>query len=114
MGRGPQLTWATQKVLLAMLGAPAAQHYGLELAREAELKSGTIYPILARLEAAGWIDGYWENIDPKTEGRRPRRYYRLTSPGITAAVSARDALIQALRSGAARSGLPSPATPAFG
>ena len=103
------MTWATQKVLLAMLGAPAAEHYGLELAREAGLKSGTIYPILARLEAAGWIDGHWENIDPKTEGRRPRRYYRLAGAGIAAAESAREALIQALGTGVPASGLSWPA-----
>lgn len=103
--RSPQMTWQTQRVLLVMLGAPAEDHYGLELAREAELKSGTIYPILARLEAAGWISGSWEDIDPQLEGRRPRRYYRLQAPGITAAESVRDGLIRVLGANTVPSGL---------
>ncbi len=61
------------------------EHYGLELAKAAGLKSGTLYPILARLEAAGWIQGSWERIDPRAEGRRRRRYYKLTSSGVFAA-----------------------------
>jgi PadR family transcriptional regulator PadR len=92
MGTEPQMTWQTRQVLAAMVRAPGAEHYGLELAKEAGLKSGTIYPILARLEAAGWISGYWEDIDPHVEGRRPRRYYRLTARGIEVAEDVRQAL----------------------
>ena len=68
-----------------MVATPYAEHYGLEVARTAQLKSGTLYPILARLEQYGWIVGIWEAIDPKKEGRRPRRFYRLTDEGITRA-----------------------------
>lgn len=38
---------------------------------------GTLYPVLYRLERAGWVDVRWE-----TPARGvPRKYYRLTSAG---------------------------------
>lgn len=79
------MTAQTERVMLAMLNDASNEHYGLELAKAAGLKAGTLYPILARLEAAGWIEGSWEQIDPQVEGRRPRRYYRLTASGTSAA-----------------------------
>lgn len=81
----PRMTAQTERVLLAMLNDASSEHYGLELAKAAGLKAGTLYPILSRLEAAGWIEGSWEQIDPHLEGRRPRRYYRLTGSGTFAA-----------------------------
>ncbi|MFJ9785136.1 PadR family transcriptional regulator [Amycolatopsis sp. NPDC101161] len=51
--------------------------YGLELCAETGLPSGTIYPILARLEKAGWLAYELEDIDPSESGRPRRRYYRL-------------------------------------
>jgi DNA-binding PadR family transcriptional regulator len=77
----PRLTWQTQAILAALLQDVATAHYGLELAKTAGLPSGTIYPILARLERAGWIESELENIDPKVAGRRARRYYTLTGEG---------------------------------
>ena len=75
-----------------MLNDAPTEHYGLELAKAAGLKAGTLYPILSRLEAAGWIEGSWEQIDPHVEGRRPRRYYRLTASGTFAAERVRSDL----------------------
>ena len=43
--------------------------------------SGTVHPIPARLEALGWVESRWEDIDPKAEGRPARRYYRITALG---------------------------------
>ena len=77
----PQVTRQTERVLVALLRDPARHRYGLDLSRETGLKSGTLYPILARLEGAGWVVSEWEEIDPSAEGRRPRRYYRLTREG---------------------------------
>lgn len=76
------MTWPTRHVLAALATDPTGQHYGLDLARRAALRPGTIYPILARLEGRGWITGEWEKISPSIEGRRPRRYYRLTAAGF--------------------------------
>jgi PadR family transcriptional regulator, regulatory protein PadR len=76
-----RMTLATQRVLQALLDKPAKAQYGLEICEAAKLASGTIHPILARLEKVGWLDSYWEDIDPHRAGRPRRRYYRLSSDG---------------------------------
>jgi DNA-binding PadR family transcriptional regulator len=81
----PPQTPQTQAVLAALMSDVREPHYGLEIAREAGLASGTIYPILARLERAGWVESEWENVDQSEVGRRRRRYYRLTAEGERAA-----------------------------
>ncbi len=82
------MTFQTQAVLKVLLDDPARDQYGLELATSADLKTGTLYPILARLEKAGWITSAWEDIDESAEGRRRRRYYRLTPEGAAQASAA--------------------------
>jgi PadR family transcriptional regulator, regulatory protein PadR len=91
------MTLPTQLVLRALLQEPAQPRYGLELGQLAGLPSGTIHPILARLEQVGWLRSQWERIDPSEQGRPRRRYYTLTPDG---AERARDALARAYRSGA--------------
>ena len=71
---------------------PADQQYGLQICAATGLPSGTLHPILARLEHLGWIESDWEKIDPQKEGRPRRRYYRLTADGLA---SARAAVAQA-------------------
>ncbi len=85
------MTLQTQLVLRALLEDPEGQHYGLEIAKSAGLATGSLYPILARLEQAGWVESRWEVIDQKAEGRPRRRYYSLTRDG---AVQARQALAE--------------------
>ncbi|MFF3614839.1 PadR family transcriptional regulator [Streptomyces sp. NPDC002580] len=81
-----RMTLQTQLVLRALLVDPARQRYGLELCESAGLSSGTIYPILARLEQAGWVDSRWEDPSVHEEGGRPRRrFYRMTEDGAEAA-----------------------------
>ncbi|MFE5858305.1 PadR family transcriptional regulator [Streptomyces sp. NPDC056500] len=66
--------------------------WGLSICRDADLGSGTVYPILDRFKERGWVE-------PSTEaephpGRPPRTYYALTDPGraqATAALEARRA-----------------------
>jgi PadR family transcriptional regulator PadR len=72
---------ATLQVLRTFFDDPAGAHYGAELMASSGLKAGTLYPMLNRLELDGWILGRWEDIDESAEGRRRRRYYRLTSAG---------------------------------
>lgn len=55
------------------------------IAQRTGLKSGTSYPILARLQRAGWVTSNWETVDPAEQGRPRRRYYRLTGAGEQAA-----------------------------
>jgi PadR family transcriptional regulator PadR len=75
---GPKMTIPTQLVLRALLETPTREMYGLEICAAAGLASGTIHPILARLERLGWLESRWEDIDPVKEGRPKRRYYRLS------------------------------------
>jgi PadR family transcriptional regulator, regulatory protein PadR len=93
---GPRMTIPTQLVLRALLAEPAQEMYGLQICSAAGLPSGTIHPILARLEHEyGWLASRWEDIKPEDEGRPRRRYYRLTEDG---AERARIALAQAATS----------------
>lgn len=86
---GPRMTIPTQLVLQALLADPVQEKYGLQLCSEAGLPSGTIHPILARLEREfGWLTSRWEDTDPAEEGRPRRRYYQLTKDGAEYARSA--------------------------
>jgi PadR family transcriptional regulator PadR len=92
--RSPRMTMPTQLVLRTLLVEPEAELYGLEIGESAGLASGTVHPILARLEGLGWVSLRWEDIEPTTAGRPARRYYRLTAAG---AGDARDALARTWR-----------------
>jgi PadR family transcriptional regulator PadR len=76
-----RMTLQTQLVLRALLEHPTRELYGLEICDAAGLPSGTIHPILARLEGLGWLVSRWEEVDPRAAGRPRRRYYRLSSDG---------------------------------
>jgi DNA-binding PadR family transcriptional regulator len=90
------MTIPTQLVLSALLSDPTREMYGLQICAAAGLPSGTIHPILGRLEHEfGWLSSRWENIEPEAEGRPRRRYYRLTEDG---AERARIAIAQAATS----------------
>src|SRR3954468_8041637 len=82
------MTIPTQLVLEALLAEADRELYGLEIGEKAELGSGTVHPILVRLEGVGWLQSRWGDIDPRAEGRPPRRYYRLTAEGARAAQAA--------------------------
>lgn len=67
--------------------------YGFEIMRAAHLPSGTVYPLLRRLEAAELVESRWEDAEQAhDEGRPPRRYYRATAAGRSALVEARERL----------------------
>lgn len=69
--------------------------YGYQIVKEVrarsagalDLKEGTLYPALHRLEKAGLVEGYWE---ARADGA-DRRYYRLTAKGATVAQEQRAA-----------------------
>ena len=90
----PRMTIPSQLVLQALLADPTREMYGAEIGAEAGLPSGTVHPILARLEGVRWLESRWEDINPRAEGRPARRYYRLTAGGVEAA---RAALARAYR-----------------
>lgn len=72
-------------VVRELLKKPREERWGYEISQATGLAPGTIQPILTRLEAEGWLDVRWEDIDAVNEGRRPRRLYRLTGAGAAAA-----------------------------
>ncbi len=75
----------TLRALEAFLENPADQLSGADVQKRCGLASGTLYPILLRLEAAGWFVSQWESIDPSSAGRPRRRLYRLTPGGLARA-----------------------------
>ena len=77
------LKGATETVVLAVLAEEPSHGYQLVqlLQRRSEgifeFGEGTVYPLLYKLEAKGWIRGEWQAGD----GRRRRRVYRVTARG---------------------------------
>jgi DNA-binding PadR family transcriptional regulator len=67
-------------VLAVLLDAGSEWSHGYELARLANVKSGTLYPLLIRLEAQGYLEAEWQQ--PTEGGRPPRHAYRLTASGV--------------------------------
>lgn len=90
------------KVLARLLQEPAAEWYGFDLIDQTKIKSGTLYPILIRLEKAGWLESHLEDVDPRVVGRPARRLYALTGEGERLARAELAAHLEALT-------LPSPA-----
>jgi PadR family transcriptional regulator, regulatory protein PadR len=76
------------RVLKMMLEQPLTPYSGADIAREIGIGSGTLYPLLQRLENAGWLKSEWEKIDPSEAGRPRRRHYKLTGRGQTNAARA--------------------------
>jgi DNA-binding PadR family transcriptional regulator len=75
-----RLSFASVSVLHALAGGA---EYGFQVIDATGLPSGTVYPALARLERDGYVKSHWENAEAAREEKRPpRRYYRLTSPGV--------------------------------
>ena len=75
----------TLRALEAFLENPADPLSGADVHKRSGLASGTLYPILLRLESAGWFVSKWESIDPSSAGRPRRRLYRLTPSGLARA-----------------------------
>ena len=78
-----------------MLNAQGGWSYGYELASLTGIKSGTLYPLLIRLEAQGYLEAEWQQ--PVAGGRPPRHAYRLTAAGQQLALSEATAPGQSVR-----------------
>lgn len=68
-----RVTPATALVLEALLTADSI--WGLQIVKDVGKKPGTVYPILERLETAGWVKSEWDSTETRKGPRR--RYYRL-------------------------------------
>ena len=82
----PRMTLKTLAVLNAVIAKPMISGY--EIKRRTGLFTGTLYPILVRLEDAGWLESEWEEGDPRILQRPRRRYYSATALGRRAVESA--------------------------
>lgn len=81
----PRLTEPTLRVLGAVLSSGSEEISGSEIAGTTKLASGTLYPILLRLEQAKWLKSRWEHESPKELGRPRRRLYSVTALGAKSA-----------------------------
>lgn len=79
MTRMRALSNHARTILAGLLDAGGEWRHGYDLARAANVKSGTLYPLLIRLEAQGYLEAEWQPPEP---GRPPRHAYRLTARGI--------------------------------
>jgi DNA-binding MarR family transcriptional regulator len=79
----PRVTMVVLDILDAVISTtdddPA---WGLKLCEQTGHGTGTIYPALDRLLAAGWISDRWE--EPAPADRPRRRYYEITADGRAA------------------------------
>lgn len=83
---------SVQLCLLAVLAKE--EKYGLQIVKELrelsngffDLKEGTLYPALHRLQKRGFVESRWI----ERESGMPRKYYKLTERGRTALREAKD------------------------
>jgi len=66
-------------VLSALVSLPRTWQHGYELSKLTGLASGTLYPILGRLDDRGYLESKW--LESTQAGRPPRHVYRLTTRG---------------------------------
>jgi PadR family transcriptional regulator, regulatory protein PadR len=91
------LTYPTALVLQALA---RGFHHGFDIMDATGLPSGTVYPILRRLDREGYLKSAWETQAAAQREQRPaRRYYEITGAGeamLTEAVGRFRALDQAV------------------
>jgi transcriptional regulator len=80
-----QLLSGTLEMMVLHVVSPEAT-YGYRITQEVmerskgyfELKEGSLYPALHRMEREGLLESYWVEAGPK----RRRKYYRVTAQGM--------------------------------
>ncbi len=72
-------------ILAIMADAGSRWLHGYDLCRQGRVKSGTLYPLLIRLEEQGYLEAQWQA--PAEPGRPPRHAYRLTVTGRALALA---------------------------
>ena len=78
----PSLPFASIAVLHAIADG---RRFGFEIIDVTGLRSGTVYPVLEKLEGAGFVTSTWEDAArARRDKRPPRRYFDLTDAGVSA------------------------------
>ena len=80
MGRPRHSSRQIDRLLAAFMRDPGMWRYGYELAKDAGIPTGTLYPALLRLADDDYLEDHWELPDDR--GGRVRRMYRLTPSGM--------------------------------
>ena len=76
-----RITVAVARVLREFLADPSRPRHGYDLMQVTGYPSGKLYPILARLQHAGWLTRNAEEIDTSAAGRPARYLYQLSEEG---------------------------------
>jgi len=78
MRKPRQLSAEAARVVQLFVDEPESERYGLDIIRLARIPSGSLYPILHRLEERGLLVSSWDDLEVAiAQKRRPRRLYRL-------------------------------------
>lgn len=75
-----RVTLTTIEVLKCIYSVEGSGVWGLEISKRTGLKTGTVYPILERLENLGWVSSEWEITEERNGPRR--RTYKLTPDAL--------------------------------
>lgn len=82
MPKPGSLSYGSAAILHAIA---SGSQFGFDIMNVTGLTSGTVYPALDRLEAAGYLKSKWEDAGAAhADGRPARRYFTLTAAGVTA------------------------------
>lgn len=76
-----QLSFVALKVLRAFVLSTGQMRHGYGLVPETRTPQFTLYPLLHRMQAEGWLD---EHKDTSTS-KRQKKYYSITEMGLEAA-----------------------------
>ncbi|MFJ1561883.1 PadR family transcriptional regulator [Streptomyces mirabilis] len=103
-----RMTLPTITVLDVLVETAGTDIHGLEICNRAHLGTGTVYPMLSRLEKAGWVAARWEDDqtwqrEANNTWRPRRRYYEITGAGRAALAQSRQPKTK-LRRGAIQPG----------
>jgi DNA-binding PadR family transcriptional regulator len=83
-------SYLSYTMALILQAAENGYRYGFDIMTITGLASGTVYPALRRLEAAGFLASKWERPAVAQQEQRPlRKYYEVTKTGRTALAEAR-------------------------
>jgi len=80
----------TLPTTLVLQALAVGHQYGFDIMDATGLPSGTVYPVLRRLEKEALVRASWEDPDAAREEQRPpRRNYELTAAGEALLATAR-------------------------
>lgn len=87
--------------VLVLTSISQGQIYGYSIMQATAMPSGTVYPILSRLEKAELIISRWQERSPEARDQRPpRKYYSLTAKGEALLATENDPLVTSEQVGA--------------